>query len=378
MQALAFHTIEKCAGSLDHLRAILLRYTLQVPQLRPYFYTRSRRLAVLFLVACLLNFGLAVLFPLWVLLLGPLVYGLPHIFSSVRYFHYTAENDSRSSKRKYFSFGMIGLILLSVFSYRLFVTTRLFGLSLPQLSEWKGSTYIELIALGLTFLGGILIYRKSLRQIGVGLLLIIPFIFFYCLNPTYTVGAMVLIHNFVAFIFWILGTKTRVERRVAFASFGLLLALTVSVFLGAWDWVYRFTQPQMILNFANLSIADTGQLIAPWSDQNSLWLHACIAFALGQSLHYFVWLKAIPDQYHYLDVPTSFRQSLVFLEADFGRAMAIFLVLSSIGVLVLWSFMTFQMARLVYFCLASYHGYLEVAGLGLARIGTRQAPSALR
>jgi hypothetical protein len=38
----------------------------------------------------------------------------------------------------------------------------------------------------------------------------------------------------------------------------------------------------------------------------------------------------------------------------------------SIGSVVVWSFMSFQSARLVYFALAAYHGYLEIAGLGLA------------
>src|SRR5262249_24558861 len=135
------------------------------------------------------------------------------------------------------------------------------------------------------------------------------------------------------------------------------------------DWIYRFARPALVLDIASLTVEDTGKLIGPWAVggwQNSFWLHACIAFAFGQALHYFVWLKAIPDQFHYHEVPTSFRQSLSLLSRDFGRTLALALVVISVGAIVAWSFMSFQQARLVYFCLAAYHGYLELAGLALA------------
>jgi hypothetical protein len=45
--------------------------------------------------------------------------------------------------------------------------------------------------------------------------------------------------------------------------------------------------------------------------------------------------------------------------------MASALIALSVGSVVFWSFMSFQKARLIYFCLASYHGYLELAGLVL-------------
>ena len=364
--------IETTAEILDFFRSRTLRFTLQIETFRPYFYNRSRRLLLLFLIATLFTLTLSVALPLWVLLIGPLLWGVPHIFSSVRYFHYALSNGQTPgaveiSRRRFFTFGAIFLILLAVFAYRLLITADYFGTSTPQLSEWKGSDFVELFATGITFFIGALIYRKSPSKIFGGLALLIPFAAIFLRYPIATIGAMVLIHNFVAFIYWIIASKTSSERRVAWLAFAAVSILTALIFMGALDSFYRFLAPAHILNFAKLSISDTGKLIAPWSQQEKLWLHACVAFAFGQSMHYFVWLKAIPDQYHYHDAPTSFRQSWGLLRSDFGKSLATVLILLTIGSVVFWSFLSFQQARLIYFCLASYHGYLEIAGLGLAK-----------
>jgi hypothetical protein len=366
--------IETTAEVLDFFRSRTLRLTLQIEALRPFFYNRSLRLLSLFIFATTILLVLSIAFPLWVLLIGPLVYGVPHIFSSIRYFHYALANGqpkspspSKESRQRFFAFGSVFLILIAVFSYRLFVTADFFGISSPQLSEWKGSSFVELIATGVTFLLGVFIYRKSWNKILSGLFLLLPFAAIYFRFPAATIGAMVLIHNFVAFVYWILASKTSSERRVAWLAFGSVSLVTALIFMGVFDGAYRFIEPARVLNFANLTISDTGKLIAPWSQQEKLWLHACIAFAFGQALHYFVWLKAIPDQYHYHEAPTSFRQSWGLLRTDFGTSIAGLLIILTIGSVVFWSFLEFQQARLIYFCLASYHGYLEIAGLGLAR-----------
>jgi hypothetical protein len=364
--------IETTAEILDFFRSRTLRFTLQVEAVRPFFYNRSLRLLLLFLIAATSILTLSVAFPLWMLLIGPLVYGVPHIFSSIRYFHYALSNGqtpgvTEASRRRFFAFGSIFLILAAVFSYRLFITADYFGVSTPQLSEWKGSNFVELIATGVTFLLGALIYRKTPSRVFAGLALLLPFAAVFLRFPIQTIGAMVLIHNFVAFFYWIIASKTPSERRVAWTALLTTTLVTALIFLGVFDGAYRWIEPARILNFANLSISDTGKLITPWSEQEKLWLHACVAFAFGQGLHYFVWLKAIPDQYHYHDAPTSFRQSWGLLRSDFGKSLAAILILLTVGSIVFWSFLQFQQARLIYFCLASYHGYLEIAGLGLAK-----------
>lgn len=368
MEALPYRTVDRCAQYLDFIRARVLRITMRIEWLRPFFYHRALRLLSLFALAWTLTLALSLFFPLWVLLIGPLVYGVPHIFSSLRYFHYAVSDDAHGSPRAAYLIGGLGLAAVS--AYRLLVSLNIFHVDMPQLSEWHGSTYLELAALIATFVAGAVVYRKALRHVIRGGLILVPLIAAFAIHPLWTIGAMVLIHNFIAFVFWIRSTRTPAERSVAIFSLIAMSLATIAIFLGALDWLYAYRQPELILDFAHLSAQDTGKLIAPWSEQPAFWLHASVAFAFGQGLHYFVWLKAIPDQYHYHETPTSFRQSFSLLSRDFGKAVATALILSSLGAVMIWSFMSFEKARLVYFSLAAFHGYLEIAALAL---GTKKA-----
>ncbi len=372
MKALAWDSMDRVAECFDFIRSRILRVTLRPSWARPFFYKRSLRLALLFAVSCSISLPLALFFPLWLLLFGPLVYGVPHIVSSLRYFHHSAERASsaRAPQTRRLAFSAAAFILLLVFAHRLLLTQSFFNLSIPQLSEWKGSTYVDLIALGMTFLLGTWIYRKTLFQFLAGLAALAPLAIAFWYQPMWTIGAMVLIHNFIAFVYWIRSTRTKSENLVAWAAFGITLGVSTAIFFGLFDDVYRYFhdfQPRLVLQVVQLTAEDTGRLIAPWwQGSDAFWLHACSVYAFGQALHYFVWLKAIPDQFHSHDVPTSFRQSLQLLSQDFGRAVALALVFISVVSIVIWSFMSLQEARMIYFCLAGYHGYLEIAGLALS------------
>jgi hypothetical protein len=363
-----------CAECFDFFRSRILRLTMKFEWARPLFYNRAMRLAFLFALSCASSLPLALFFPLWLLLFGPLVYGVPHIASSLRYFHHSAKAGSQESqddtRTRSFAFLAAGVILVAVFVHRLILTQNFFSISMPQLSEWKGSTYIDLIALGITFVLGAWIYRKSFSQLIAGALFIAPLATAFWFKPMETIGVMVLVHNFIAFVYWIRATQTRSERGVAWGALGITLGVSVAIFLGAFDPLYSYFhhfEPRLALNVAQLTAQDTGRLIAPWwQGADSFWLHACSVYGFGQALHYFVWLKAIPDQFHTHDVPTTFRQSLKLLSEDFGRAVALALVFISVASVVIWSFMTLQEARMIYFCLAGYHGYLEIAGLALS------------
>jgi hypothetical protein len=355
---------EMAAEVLDHFRAGILRSTLQIQLFRSWFLNRPSRLLILFGLSCISSLVLSVFFPLWVLLLGPLIYGVPHIFSSIRYFHHsvskTALYEVRDDQR-FRMFKVLSGVLVSVFAYRLLITADYFQLNLPSMSEWSGSTYVESGALGFTVVVAAWIYGIAARRIFQGLLFSIPLVLGFAFYPAWTIGALVLIHNFVAFVYWMIASDKE-ERKVASFAFVVTLLATGLIFGGVFD---SWARPSLILDLANLSIVDTGKLIAPWSSSERLFLHACVAFAFGQSLHYFVWLKAIPDQHHYQKIPTTFRHSLTLLRQDFGYTMASALIALSVGSILFWSFMSFQKARLIYFCLASYHGYLELAGLVL-------------
>lgn len=352
---------------LDSIRSRLLRVTLSVPTFRFLFVARARRLAFLFVLSFSICFFLSLSFPLWVLALGPALYGVPHLFSSVRYFHYAIgpemNSDSRMNKKGLL---LIAVLMAVVLTYRLIVNVNLLDIQLTPLSEWSGSIYLELFALLITFFIGAFIYQISWRRLHIGILLLLPLVGAFWLDPFSTIGALVLIHNFVAFAYWYRGSTTTAEKCISGIAGLMVLLTTVFIFGGALDPLIAWLRPMEELPFANMNVEQMGGLIAPRVSSSKVGLHAAIAYAFGQSMHYFVWLKAIPDQYHHNEIPTSFRQSLQLLGRDFGRASTIWIPILVLLTLMTWVFLEFAKMRMIYFALAAYHGYLEIGGLLLA------------
>lgn len=356
------------AGALDRLRAAVLRVTLANATLRLVFAHRAYRLSLLYLVSVFLSLILSLFFPLWVLLIGPFVYGIPHLVSSLRYVHYSLELDQRKSARKLRDARAIRFfsgVFVFVATFRILVD---FGY-LSWASVPFGFMGIEILSLVFSFLGGAWIYR----QVGAcrlqGILFALPIVLAAWWMPLWTTGVLILLHNWVGFVFWFRASSSKAEKRVALFATALFSLIHLLLFLGFFDGLYRFYTPAAEVRWAGLDYSELGRAIAPWSKNYQVWFHCVVAYAFGQSVHYFVWLKAIPDQHHAHQVPTSFRQSYRLLIADFGRKYFL-AVLGLMGVLA-WAlaFLRYPQARVLYFSLASYHGFLEFAGLSLA-LGT--------
>ena len=361
------------AANLDHLRAFILKITMQFGLLRAIFCDRPLRLLVLFLISSAFSLSLALAFPLWLLAIGPLVYGIPHLFSSVRYFHYTVSSKSKVKTQRPDSGWLIFAAVFSIMTvlavYRIILTFGLVQIDPSHLSEWKGASGGELIALVLTVIVTTLGYRQSILKGIMGTLLLMPLFAALVVSPYVTVGVLILVHNFVGFGYWYLASKTLKEKGVVvFAGLSTLL-ITALIFSGWFDAYCPFFKPEDELPFAHLNFADLGRMVFPWTDNPSTWIHVAIVYAYSQAVHYYVWLKAIPDQHHVNEIPTSFKQSLRLMEDDFGAWGARFAIVLSIAGMGTWFFLNFYQARIVYFCIAGYHGYLEIAGLALILVG---------
>src|SRR5580692_5440818 len=70
---------------MDQVRITVLRWTMPSKLLRSVFMNRALRLQVLFLAAAVIYLFASLFFPLWVLVIGPILWGIPHIFASIRY-----------------------------------------------------------------------------------------------------------------------------------------------------------------------------------------------------------------------------------------------------------------------------------------------------
>lgn len=82
-------------------------------------------------------------------------------------------------------------------------------------------------------------------------------------------------------------------------------------------------------------------------------------FAFAQAVHYAAWLRLVPDGERDAERPIGFRRSLALLRADFGRATP--WLLAACVALPLAACVRFASARGAYFTLAAFHGYLELA-----------------
>ncbi len=357
------------AHSFDYARGGLLRRALGVPLFHRVFFDRSSRLAVLFSLAASLALVTSLLFPLWVLVIGPMVYGFPHLLATFRYFSVVVSDSSpdlaNSSKLKISRQRLLlGVVTLG---YLVLATLRVFedlngnqDVYLPQ------SFLVVEIAIALTLVVlGLTLTRASTRRWFRCLVVMTPFLLVAWYQPLRFAGAMVLIHNAIAFVYWVVVAKTRREKQVALiagATFGLI---TVAIFGGFFDPVHKYFVPTFELPWADLRYWEIGKQIAPGEETYSLWFHCVVAYAFGQSLHYFVWLKAIPDQCHQRNVPTTFQASLTLLKRDYGSLFFLVAVFA-VGGLGVWLLNAQPLARLIYFAFAAYHGYVEVAGLALA------------
>lgn len=379
--ALAILTaIDAIAERLDEIRSQILRVTMSFPKVRPIFQTRSIRLAVLFTLSTAISLVLAIHFPLWVLAIGPLVYGVPHLASSLRFFHYSLRSKPEGLKNGMKDPSFVPFFRLVIPLWGLVATYRLFTTLTPNsmpLSEWAGSNWIEISALLLTFLAAATLYRRQSSFVLIRLLCLLPMIHFSWSYPAATIGAFVLIHNFVGFFYWIASASNRAEKQVGMAALAVTFMIHGAIILRIFDEFSLLGNLAEHIDFAAIHYRDIGKMIAPWSSDERFWFHAVQAYAFGQSIHYFIWLKAIPDQHHYHEIPTSFRQSVRLLQNDFGMKCLLWIIYLTLGGFVIWLIKGIVLARIFYFSLATFHGYLEIAGLALMlskKFKTRPSP----
>jgi hypothetical protein len=291
-----------------------------------------------------MNLAFAVFFPLWALLLGPLLLGVPHLLATVRYV-------PRLPSRRF---------LTSIGSA--FVLIALVRIAIGD-GEWMrhhpgGLETLLAVAAALTWASRG--YFNGVRAVPA-LLAILALTVASFTRPLETIGFLILAHNFVAFFYWIKHASSGRDRAVAYGALAAFSALTAMIFAGVFDaWIPSHAFE--ILGGA-LSADTIGSQILPWSADAAVWTRAVCAYAFGQGVHYFVWMKAIPEQDLKFEHSLSFRGSWRQLRHSFGGYVLSAAAVLSIGLLVYAAFTGWPEARLLYFSLAAFHGYFEIAGL---------------
>ncbi|MBC7457552.1 MAG: hypothetical protein H7235_04695, partial [Bdellovibrionaceae bacterium] len=275
------------------------------------------------MLSLIFNFVLALSIPLWVLLIGPVLLGIPHLISSTRYIP------------KLTNINLLSVPLVGSF----FVLVALIRL-------WIGVHDVNIIELGAGFfllcLVGFLCKESKLRMIS-SLSLLSGLFASSLVYPLETLGFLVLAHNFVAFFFWIVRTNSKSDRTTAVVSLLLFILLTLTILTGFFD---AFISSRLFEIFNGFNDASIGAQIFPKADM-TLWSRAVSAYALGQGIHYFVWLKAIPEQELSYQHTTSFSYSFKLLKSDMGNRIVYFSGLILIGLVTFALFRNFIEARFI-------------------------------
>jgi hypothetical protein len=206
--------------------------------------------------------------------------------------------------------------------------------------------------------------EKRLKPLALVLLFNILVIPWAMENPLLFVSATLFLHNWVAFFAWTLQAKTRQDKNVAIVSTLVFALFNILIFMGLLDSFF----PEVIQDkFLHANIEATTWILSPWTDNIIIGQRALCLYTLGLPLHYFIWLKAIPECNHISQTPPSFRASLKKLDAEVGRGplmtfIALFLVL-----LTIWLY-SFALGSYIYFLLAGLHFWIELIGLALINI----------
>ncbi len=357
LEATAGAMLHALAIRIDRLRGPILTVTLRVRLIERIFRDRAKRLAVIFIVSLFVALGLALTVPLWMLLAVPLVLGVPHLAASLSFVpRLTVPANGEAGA------GIAvraGACFLAVAGIRLWA-----GASGPAILE-RFPNGIELAA---AFIAAVWLASVS----GAGAVRAAATAMILCAlgaaslaAPAETLGALVLAHNFVGFAYWIARAPTAADRRVATGALTFFALATAAIFAGAFDAI--LAQRASSIFAGALSDVDIGQTILPNSQSEIFWSRAVSAFAFGQSLHYFVWLRAIPEQELPHGHPIGFSKSVRLIERDSGRLVLYGAAYGLAGLFAYALVRGWLEARLLYLTAAAFHGYFEIAGLALIR-----------
>ncbi|MCA9660414.1 MAG: hypothetical protein KC486_18870 [Myxococcales bacterium] len=314
---------------LDGLRRRWLR--LLGPFARPLMIDRDLRVALMAtLMMCTATLA-TLLFPLWLLALGPIVWGVPHLVADLRYL---VVGPGFHRRRLLWLLGGLPIVATG------FGADLSFGL--------LGTAAVALAARAS-------LDRRLLALAAIGLLA----------AGVVAIGSLAdlifaHVHNFVAVaLWWAWRPRTRRLHWLPLALFvGVSALLMTDAGLIAADSVGALDR-----ELGGLGIGYQLSRLAPGVDAD-LGLRLVLLFCFTQAIHYAIWVHLLPDDDRQRDTPPTFRRSFCDLWRDVGGPVMI--VAGGLSLLfAVWAIVDLMDATHGYFRLARFHGHLELAAATL-------------
>lgn len=348
----ALSTAEQWLRPLDRARAALFVRALRSAPLRAVLVEKQRRVPALLLFHAAIALGLSLLAPTFLLVVGPLLLGVPHVVADVRFLVLRPQLPARA--RAWLFGGALLMLGLRIAALAGFATPVRSELLLAAL--WMGGC----MALGAARL-------RDVRLLVLGGLLAL-FVLVAWRWPSALPLALAHGHNVVALAIWALVFCAAPRRALAVVA--LLAFATLVLVASPLAWLgFRHGWPQ---SFGLHAFAAAEQL-APFVRSTPLALGVVSSFAFLQSMHYAVWLHAIPQEQTRGEGTLSFRMSFRALHGELGSgglALTVLLVL----LVPVCGLLAPLRTQAIYLSLATFHGYLELGALALWWLGRRPAP----
>jgi len=310
---------------VDGLRSELLR-TFARP-IKPLIARRELRVAVLGGLSLMLAFALTLTVPLWLLTIGPLVLGVPHLLADLRYLIIRPGLHRRCGFLL-----LVGVPLLAtlVMPHLWIGLLSVAGAALLARVSWSLRSRVAVLALamaaGTAALGGwaSLLFAHA--------------------------------HNGLALVLWWQwrAARPRVQWWIpALFGFGII---TLAVAGDAAVFHFGSLEPPGL----GLDVDSLAWGLAPWQAGPEWTIRLLLIFAFAQATHYAIWTRLIPDDARPRPGLRSFAGSYRALIADCGRPLIIAAVLIA-GGLAVWALIEPAIARNAYLQLALFHGPMELA-----------------
>ncbi len=317
---------------LDAVRLAALRPF--APWLGRWFRDRAFRVSLAGALSVSVSLSLTAAAPLWLMALGPVVMGVTHLAADARYLVVRQGLHRRAL--------VIALVLAPalVASWRpdlAWVLAPMVGAAICARASWTPRLLAALSAVALY------VFARSHARM------------------SWVVIAHA--HHVVALIaWWWWCRRPRGARAVVLAA---VATGFVAVFSGALDatvlrpWALR--PPGDGLDMGTL--AATLSPVDPSRDP-VMAMRWVLAFAFGQSVHYALWLRLIPEEDRARPAPRTFVGTALAFSRDLGGLVTLVTALATLA-LIVWATRDVSAARGAYLRVAAGHGGLELGALTL-------------
>lgn len=321
---------EALLAPLDAARAALLRAL--GPLARPFILSRELRVsanATLIVLGALVGTLLA---PLWLVVLGPVVWGVPHVLADVRYLIARPGLHRRPAVLLAGGLPLIGTLA----GYGLRAT--LIGVAGALLVARGVSPARRAAGLALTAALSAVAWR-------------VP----YAADLTFSH-----VHHFIGVGAWYLWRRR--DARLHWVPLALLALASVALLAGLGDATVAGPHGRAT-PLPGIDLAWYVPRYAPVANA-TLGARLVLLFTFAQAVHYGTWLRLVPEEDRAQHTPRSFRQSFRALGADLGVLLVALAAVFALGITA-WATLDLTRAREVYFQFAALHAHVELIALAV-------------